>query len=115
MPNSNTPAPVNPKVCPRCGVLTRANVGPGSGPHHASLRCPHCGAGLGWLSRYSEDERQARRQQGRLEALAQKAPSAPQLRYLATLGYLGPCPANMLEASELIDALLHKPTKRSRA
>jgi hypothetical protein len=36
-----------PRYCP-CGHNTLL-VGPGRGPHRASLRCPRCGRDCGWL------------------------------------------------------------------
>jgi len=39
--------------CPQCGAIDRPALGPGSGPHHASARCRHCGAFLRWLSQYT--------------------------------------------------------------
>jgi len=62
---------------------------------------------LKWLSQYSPAERHTRRQQARLQAMAQRPPSARQLAYLQALGDGGPVPATMAEASERIDALVH--------
>ena len=52
-----TTAPADPRVSPavelsdvcKCGG-SLAQIGPGSGPHCASLRCASCGAHRGWLS-----------------------------------------------------------------
>jgi len=60
---------------------------------------------LQWVSQYSDEERLARQQQARREAMAGKPPTAGQLGYLRGLGDTGPPPANMAEASERIDAL----------
>jgi hypothetical protein len=51
-----------------------------------------------WLSRYTPDELQTRRQRGRQQAMAQRPPSAPQWAYLAALGDSGPAPATTAEA-----------------
>jgi hypothetical protein len=93
------------RPCPRCGCLDVPSLGPGSGQHYARLRCRHCDCWLQWLSRHPAEERCARREQARLQAMAQKPPSEGQLGYLEGLGYSGPRPASMAEASERIDAL----------
>ncbi len=95
-------------ACPQCGVLDTPTVGPGSGPHAAAALCRHCGRWLSWLSRYTPEERQARRQQAQLQAMAQKPPSQLQLAYLQALSDAGPPPANMAQASERIDALVRR-------
>jgi hypothetical protein len=97
--------PLAPRPCPTCGVIDTPAIGPGSGPHYASARCASCRQFLGWVSRYPPAERQARRQQARLQAMAQKPPSQGQLDYLKALGDAGPPPANMAEASERIETL----------
>ena len=40
-----------PLLCPHCGVLDMPTVGPGTGPHVASLRCGACGGFLKWAPR----------------------------------------------------------------
>ena len=50
----------------------------------------------------------ARSETYRRTAMARKQPSDPQLELLQSLHYEGPEPANMLEASCLIDALLRR-------
>ena len=102
-----TPGTLLPLPCPRCGAIDTPAVGPGSGQHFAAARCRHCGVFLKWLSQYSPAERHTRRQQARLQAMAQRPPSARQLAYLQALGDGGPVPATMAEASERIDALVH--------
>src|SRR5262252_685987 len=92
------------RSCPRCGTVDTPVIGPGSGPHTASARCRHCGAFLQWLSTKTPEQRQAKRR----ETLARFAPSASQRRFLVYLGYCGPLPQSMLEASDAIDALLGK-------
>jgi hypothetical protein len=94
-----------PLACPRCGTIDTPTLGPGAGPHWRSARCRHCGAWLGWLSRYTPAERQARHQQARDEAMAQLAPTEPQIQYLRALGDQGLGPANRAEASQRIDQL----------
>lgn len=89
--------------CPRCGQLGPHVIGPGTPPHYASARCRYCGH-FWWLSRYTAEERQARRELARQEAMATRPPSQRQLAYLAALGDDGPPPATMAEASKRIDA-----------
>jgi hypothetical protein len=92
--------------CPRCGVIDTPAVAPGNGPHAFREQCRHCDTFIKWFSQYTPAERQARRQQGRLQAMTQQPPSARQLAYLQALGDGGPPPANMREASERIDTLV---------
>ena len=100
------PQGVDPLPCPRCGAIDTPAVGPGSGQHFAAARCRHCGVFLKWLSQYSPAERHTRRQQARLQAMAQRPPSPLQLVYLVALGDdpASP-PAHMAEASARIDIL----------
>jgi hypothetical protein len=63
---------------------------------------------LRWVSRYPPAEREARRQAARDVAMARKPPSQLQLAYLTALGYVGPPPATMHEASQRIDSLLQQ-------
>jgi hypothetical protein len=93
-------------VCPRCGVIDTPAIAPGNGPHAFRAQCRHCGTFIKWLSQYTPAERQARHAQARLQAMAQRPPSQAQLTYLQALGDDGPVPANMAEASALIDRLL---------
>ena len=94
--------------CLRYGVIDTPAIGPGAGPHYASARCRHSGYHLQWISRYSPDERQTRRQQAQREAMARKPASPMQLTYLTAIGHVGPPPVTMLEASTLLDSLLQK-------
>src|SRR5262249_51708519 len=91
--------------CRRCGSCGPHQHGPGRGPHAARLVCGQCGQFIAWLSCYSPEEREARRQQARLQAMAQRPPSASQLAYLSALGDDGPPPQTMAEASERIYTL----------
>jgi hypothetical protein len=64
---------------------------------------------LWWESLSPEEKRRFR--EGRAEEaierwMAEQPPTEKQLRYLASLGYRGPAPANRLEASRLIDELV---------
>jgi len=95
-------------TCFRCGAIDTPAIGPGKDPHAASARCRHCGAWLGWLSRYPPAERQARHQAARDDAMARKPPSPMQLAYLTALGDSSPPPATMREASQRIDLLAGK-------
>ena len=100
-----------PLTCQHCGVIDEPAIGPGNGPHAYRATCRHCGQFSQWLSKFPPDERQARRQIARAEAMARTSPSAKQLTYLASLGDSGPPPATMLEASQRIDVLTGKGTK----
>ena len=95
-------------ACHRCGAIDQPLVGPGSGPNHARARCRHCGAHLGWLSASSPAERQARREQAREAALAQRPPSGRQLDLLSALGYAGSAIGTMLSASITISGILQR-------
>ena len=97
----------DPLACPRCGAIDTPTLGPGNGPHAFRALCRHCGAFLKWLSPRSPAEHQARRQQARQAAMAQRPPSPAQLDYLQVLGDDGPVPPTMAEASMRIDALVH--------
>ncbi len=43
-----TLVPINP--CPNCGY-TNAKQVPGTGPHHAALRCANCERFIKWLAK----------------------------------------------------------------
>jgi len=86
-------------------VIDTPVIGPGSGPHHASARCPQCGAWLRWLSGYTPQEQAARREQARQGALASRPPSVRQLDCLSALGCSAPM-SSMLSASITISAIL---------
>lgn len=107
---SGTPAsataPTTDTPCRRCGAIDAALIGHGNGPHAFRASCRHCGGFLRWVSRYMPAERQARREQGRQQAMAQKPPSQAQLDYLKTLGDTGAVPSSMAEASKRIDAMV---------
>jgi hypothetical protein len=92
-------------TCRRCGVIAAPVVGPGSGPHIARALCSACGTFIDWLSRYSPEEKHARRRLAGWRAMMQRAPSAPQLAYLKALGDRQPLPTTMAEACARIDAL----------
>jgi len=109
LPQSPPPLDCSPPLealpCYRCGVLDRPAITPGASPHFAAARCQHCGHFIKWLSQYPAAERDDRRQQTRLQAMAQKPASPLQLAFLKSLGHTGPEPTNMREASERIDVL----------
>jgi hypothetical protein len=88
-------------ACPQCGVIDPPVVGPGSGPHTASLRCGHCQHFRCWLSTKTPAERQQARQQ----AMAARPPTAAQLAYLVSLGDQDASPESAWDASQRIDAL----------
>ena len=107
-----TPPDTPPRPCPRCGVLDRPALGPGTAIHYARLMCTHCGHFLQWVSRYSEHERQGRKAKSRLTAMRARPPSEAQIEYLKALGDTAPAPANMAEASERIESLKRKSVAR---
>ena len=92
-------------ACPHCGTIDTPAIAPGAGPHPYRANCAHCGTFLKWVSPHSPEEREARRQRYRQQALEDKPPSQAQLRFLQILGDDGPPPANMHEASARIDTL----------
>src|SRR6266702_2436482 len=100
--------PAEPLACRRCGAITTPLVTPGTGPHAYKANCPDCGGFMRWLSKFTPEEQAARRESARLEAIAQKPASPPQLDYLKSLGDRGPAPANMAEASQRIARLKGK-------
>ena len=97
-----------PLACRRCGALTIPRVTPGTGPHALKANCPDCGAFMQWLSKHTPAERARRHAQARLDAMAQLAPTALQLKYLKALGDTQPAPANRAAASQRIDQLKAK-------
>jgi hypothetical protein len=99
------PPPQAAEPCPRCGVIDRPTLSPGSGPHAVRASCGHCGRFLHWVSLLAPSERIAHRMQARMRAMQQRPPSVTQLAYLQALGDTQPTPANMAEASERIDRL----------
>jgi hypothetical protein len=103
---SPTPPPGTPVAltCHRCGAIDRPQYSPGKGPLAMSALCQHCGSLIQWISQYTPSERRQRREAGQQAAMAAKAPSPEQLRYLQPLGDCGPTPATMAEASTRIDA-----------
>ena len=105
IPQTDAISPLHPRPCPQCGAIDTPAVGPGSGPHTARARWAHRGCFPQWTSTRPPDDRQARREQARPQAMAARPPSPAQLAYLPALGDGGPAPGNMLEASERIDAL----------
>jgi hypothetical protein len=63
-----------------------------------------------WWESLSPEEKRRFREERAEEAIArwmaEQPPTEKQLRYLTSLGYRGPAPANRLEASRLIDELV---------
>jgi hypothetical protein len=108
-PPGTTPTyATEPLVCRTCGAVTTPRITPETGPYDLKSNCPYCGAFLKWLSRLTPEERARRQAQARLDAMAQLAPTAPQLAYLQALGDTRPAPANRAEASQRIDQLQHE-------
>jgi hypothetical protein len=95
-----------PEACPRCGTIDTPVISPGVGPHWRSLRCRHCDRVWRWISRYTLDEREARRLAAREQAMRTKPPTPAQLEYLRTLGDRDTPPVSMLAASQRINILL---------
>jgi len=109
--HENATAPdTPPRPCPRCGVIDLPALGPGTAIHYARLTCAHCGRFLQWLSRYTEDERLARKAKVRLAAMQAHPPSEAQLSFLQKLGDKATAPESMAEASERIEELKSKKT-----
>jgi hypothetical protein len=63
---TRTPDPV---ACPRCGVVDRPLLSPGTGPHACKATCAHCGRFLRWISLLAPAERMAHRLKARMEAM----------------------------------------------
>ena len=106
IPQTDAISPLQPRPCPRCGVIDTPAVGPGSGPHTASARWARGGCFPQWTSTRPPEERQARCEQARPQAMTKLSPNERQLRYLQALGDNGPLPASMVETSTRIDAAL---------
>ena len=100
------------EACPRCGTVDVPLLSPGTGPHAYQASCQHCFRHLRWVSLLAPAERQARRIKGRMQAMAKRPATAPQLAYLRALGYEGPAPGTMAEASALIDEVIRQRQKR---
>ena len=107
IPQTDSISPLHPSPCPRCGVIDTPALGPGSGPHTASARWAPCSCFLQWTSTRPPEERQARREQARQQAMAARPSSQAPLASLQALGDVDPVPASLWEASERIDALVH--------
>ncbi len=75
--------------CPDCGPIEPDLQEQGA---HVRATCPLCGRWIKWVRR--------------LQAAPLKPPTEAQLRYLARLGYRGPSPKTLEDASRLIDARL---------
>ena len=103
IPQTDAISPLQPRPCPRCGVIDTPAVGPGFGPHTASARWDPGGCLLQWTSTRPPEERQARRPQALVARPSSQAPRAS----LQALGDGGPVPASLWEASERLDALVH--------
>ena len=100
------------EACPRCGAIDVPLLSPGTGPHACQASCQHCGRHLRWVSLLAPAERQARRMQGRMQAMQKLPPSEAQLAYLKALGEkAAAAPENMGEASARIEELKrrHRP------
>jgi hypothetical protein len=103
LPSVHVPATI---TCRTCGAIDAPVVGPGAGPHVARALCSACGAFVTWLSKYTPEEKHARRRLAGWQAMMQRAPSAPQLAYLQALGDTQPLPATRAEASARIDVFV---------
>lgn len=104
---ASTPASTA-EACRYCGVIDVPLLSPGSGPHACQASCQHCGRHLRWVSLHAPAERQARRVKARHLAMAKLPPTSPQLAFLRALGYAGPAPGSMAEASAAIDELIQQ-------
>lgn len=92
--------------CRHCGSIDEPLVGPGSGPHAASLWCKHCGRFIKWASKLTPEQRKAREANYKRQAMGGRPISAAQRQLLQALGYKGVEPTNRLAASAAIDGLL---------
>ena len=90
--------------CPRCGAIDQPILSAGTGPHACKASCASCGRFLRWISLLAPSERMAHRLKARLAAMATYPPSAAQLSFLQALGFEGPAPATMAEASARLTA-----------
>lgn len=103
------PAPdTGAMACPRCGVIDRPVLSPGTGPHAYRVSCSSCRRFIKWVSLIAPSERMAHKLAATRKAMAQRQPSAAQLAYLEALGYVGPVPGTMQEASARIERLLQE-------
>ena len=102
-PGTTSPHPGTTLCCPRCGVLYRPTLSPGTGPHACKASCAHCGRFLKWVSLLAPAERMAHRRQALLKAMQAHPPSAAQLAYLLALGDTQAAPTTMAEASERLN------------
>lgn len=105
------PAPNTPPdelTCTACGVMAPPILADAAWPHWRKAACAGCGRFLKFVSKYTPEEREERRQQFRAEAMAHKPPSQAQLHWLQALGHTGAAPATMADASQRIDALVRK-------
>ena len=107
IPQTDAMSPLQPRPCPRWGVIDTPAVGPGSGPHTARARWAPGGCFPQWTLTRPPEERQARREQARPQAMAARPSSQAPLASLQALGDVDPVPASLWEASERIDALVH--------
>jgi hypothetical protein len=100
----STPGPLA-EPCPRCGVIARPTLLPGTGPHACKAVCSSCGRFIKWISLHAPAEQMARHRHARLQAMQKLAPSEAQLSFWQALGDTGAAPASMAEASERIERL----------
>jgi hypothetical protein len=112
-PDPGTSTGPSPEVCPRCHATDVPTLLAGTGPYSCKATCAHCGRFLRWVSLLAPSERMAHRVKARLAAMRGHPPSAAQLNFLQSLGFAGPAPTNMAEASALIDALVREKGGRS--
>ena len=91
--------------CPRCSTVDRPTLSAGTGPHSCKATFAHCGRFLKWISLLAPSERMARKLAARRQAMLKHPASLAQLAFLEALGYEGPVPSTMAEASERIEEL----------
>ena len=91
--------------CRYCGAVDTPALAPGTAMHPLKASCRHCGRFWRWISLRAPHVRRAQRHQAVRAAMEHKAPSAAQLAFLQALGFEGPAPATMAQASEMIEAL----------
>ena len=92
-------------ICPRCAVVDRPLLSPGTGPHSCKATCAHCGRFLKWISLLAPSERMARRLAAQRKAMQQRPASPAQLAFLMALGDTQAAPEDMAAASTRIEEL----------
>ena len=96
-----------PTPCGRCGVddVPRLVSMPPGSVHAIRAECAHCGRFVRWLPKPKGDEERAAQHE---KARKYGPATTQQMALLERLGYDGPPPMSIQEASDLIQQLLAK-------